>query len=262
VIQPIALLVALALVASGPAPTDPGSSAAPPPPPPPPSTTATPPATPVPTPVQPTTAAPDEPPPPTVTPKPTKPGEAKRVYMPGVRKEEVVLPTAVEPTPVRPTPVLPSGPQPVLPGTDPDERGTVTQPAVTPDERKRRTRRDRQPRVRAEAGVDASPTGRCFAAGERCRAMAITGIAMSAVGLGIVGGGAALLGQPMHPLRDDPTQVKSFRPPGGAMVAIGGAALVAGLVVLAVGVVGHKRDQALRRQAAWWRPRVSVGILW
>jgi hypothetical protein len=93
--------------------------------------------------------------------------------------------------------------------------------------------------------------------------MAIAGIAMAAVGAGIVGGGAALLAQPPEPLRDDPTQVKSLRPPGTAMIAVGSAALVAGIVVLAVGVVAHKRDQSLRRQSAWWRPRVSAfGMAW
>ncbi|MBC8073515.1 MAG: hypothetical protein IAG13_34660 [Deltaproteobacteria bacterium] len=92
--------------------------------------------------------------------------------------------------------------------------------------------------------------------------MAITGIAIAVVGAGIVGGGAAMLAQPPQPLRDDPTQVKSLRPPGIAMVAVGSAALVGGIVLLAVGVVAHKRDQSLRRQAAWWRPRISVGMAW
>ncbi len=257
--QPIASLVALALFASGPAPTSP------PPPPPPAVTPSEAPGTTVPTPVQPSgTTAPEEPPPPTITPKPTQPGTPKRVYMPGARKEEVVMPTAVEPTPVKPTPVLPTGPQPVLPGTDPDDGGTTTtQPPVNDDDSRRRPRRERRPRgVRVEASTDGSPTGRCFAPQERCRSLVITGIALSAVGVGIAGGGAALLAQPLTPLRSDPTQVKSFRPPGAAMVALGGAALVAGIAVIAVAVVGHKRDQSLRRQAAWWRPRFSAGIVW
>lgn len=249
--QPIAVLVALALV---------GAPAAPPPPPP---AAEEPAPSEVPTPVQPTTPpSTDEPPPPTIAPKPTQPGTPKRVYMPGAGKKEVVLPTPVDPTPVKPTPVLPTGPQPVLPGTDPDDNGdTTTQPVVTDEPRTRRPKRDR--RARNTAGSDnGSPTGRCFAPQERCRMLAITGIALAAVGAGIAGGGAALLAQPVTPLRDDPTQVKSFRPPGGAMVGLGGAALVAGIVVLAAGIVGHKRDQALRRQAAWWRPRFSVGIVW
>lgn len=235
----------------------------PPPPPPPAADTAAPePTTPSPvTPTEPTTV-----PDPVIPPPTTKPGTPKRVYMPGTKQEPVVLPTPVEPTPIKPTPVQPSGPQPVLPGTEPDEGKAV---AIVPDDGNdeptpRRRDRRRRDRTRTSPTVDdggSAVSDRCLAPLQRCRTLAITGIALSVTGAALAGGGGALLGQPQTPLREDPTMVKSFRPPGAVMVALGGGLVITGIAVLAAGIVAHRRDASMRRRTALLRSTFGVRVL-
>jgi outer membrane biosynthesis protein TonB len=234
---------------------------APPPPPPaaPPEVTPTP-TTPAPT--SPTTETPDpasptDPtiPPPTTT---TTPGAPKRVYMPGAKKDPVVMPTPVTPTPVKPTPVLPTGPTPILPGTDPN---TEPDPGNATNNQPRARRPKRERRARNTGTDTGDDTGTCFAPQSRCRTFVITGTVLASAGVAIAAAGAVFVSRPMAPLREDPTTVKSFRPPGAVMLAVGGVALVSGIAVLASGLAGNRRDQSMRRKSAWWRPRVSVGVI-
>lgn len=230
-----------------------GTAALEPPPPPVPTPT-----TPVPTPTEPAPAIPD----PTVPPPTATPGTPKRVYMPGTKGEEVVLPTPVDPTSREPTPVQPTGPKPVVGPTD---TGNGTAVKVVPDDTPQPRSRDRRRRRdRAQAGTDDGATGvssRCMAPLQRCRTLALTGIALSVSGAAVAAGGAALLAQPQTPLRDDPTMLKSFRPPGAVLLAVGSGLIITGIAVLAAGIVGHRRDESMRKRSAWWRPRMIVGVL-
>lgn len=251
VMSPVAAVIALSL-AFGPPPP-------PPPPAPEPSTPIE--ATPVePTTPAPTTPAPSEPsiPAPTIPGPTIQPGTPKRVTMPGTKGDPVVMPTPVAPTPVRPTPVLPTGPQPILPGADTD--GPEAKPIQ--DEPQPRQRRKRERRPRGGGATDTAPgsSGACFAPQSRCRTFVLAGVAMSASGLALGAGGAILASRPVTPVREDPTRVTSFRPPGYAMIAVGGGLIIAGVAVLAAGLASHRRDQSMRR-TAWWRPRMSFGVI-
>jgi len=205
---------------------------------------------------------------PTIPPPTTTPGTPKRVYMPGANKDPVVLPTPVAPTPVKPTPVLPTGPTPILPGSDPKEQTDAGGDRDPPPPRTRR-KRERRPRNQPASGPDSGPasgpsdaeSGACMAAQSRCRTFVLTGTVLSSVGVAIAVAGGVLIARPLSPVREDPTTVKSFRPPGGVMLAIGGAALISGIAVLASGIAGNRRDQSMRRNAAWWRPRMGLGVI-
>jgi hypothetical protein len=243
--SPVAAVIALSLAFG------------PPPPPPAPAPT-----TPVePTPVEPTTPTPTEPsiPAPTIPGPTIQPGTPKRVTMPGTKGDPVVLPTPVAPTPVRPTPVLPTGPQPILPGADPD--GPKAKPIQEEPQPRQRRKRERRPRGGA-GSTDTAPSasGACFAPQSRCRTFVLAGVAMSASGLALGTGGAILASRPVTPVREDPTRVTSFRPPGYAMIGVGAGLIIAGVAVLAAGLASHRRDQSMRR-TAWWRPRMSFGVI-
>ncbi len=214
-----------------------------------------------PAPIQPAPIQPAPIPEPTIPPPTSTPGAPKRVTLPG-SKDPVVLPTPVAPTPVKPTPVVPTGPQPIIPGTEPGETtdpgaGTVSPP---PPREPRRSRRARQPRGSGRVDGDTASTGACFAPQSRCRTFVLAGVGMSAAGVAAAAAGAVLISRPVTPIREDPTEVTSYRPPGAVMLAVGGSLLIAGVAVLAAGIVSHRRDQSMRR-TAWWRPRMSFGVI-
>lgn len=241
--SPVATVIALGLALGQP----PATTTPPPPPPVAPEPSGTPTVEPAPT-----------VPPPTIPPPTIQPGTPKRVTMPGTKGEQVVLPTPVAPTPVKPTPVLPTGPQPILPGTDPEARDGG-EPKTTDEPRPRR-RRERRVRSSGSADTGGGNTGKCFAPQSRCRSFVLAGVATAASGLALGIGGAILVTRPVVPLREDPTRITSYRPPGAVMLGLGGGLLIAGVAVLASGLASHRRDQSMRR-TAWWRPRVSVGVL-
>jgi hypothetical protein len=76
--------------------------------------------------------------------------------------------------------------------------------------------------------------------------------------LGAIGGGAALLarGRDVAPDPDDPSRLEGtdFRPGGGALFAVGVAAVITGAVMLFVGV---KKGKEARKSKTALLPRVD-----
>jgi hypothetical protein len=86
-------------------------------------------------------------------------------------------------------------------------------------------------------------------------ALGVGGIVLMGIGVGALGGGAALLarGRDVAPDPGDPSRLEGldFRPGGGALMAVGVAALVTGAVMLFVGV--KKGKEARNRRTALLR---------
>lgn len=68
------------------------------------------------------------------------------------------------------------------------------------------------------------------------------GIGVAALGLVGVGVGAGLLAKKESVLEDDPSQLKDYKPPGAAVLAIGGVALVTGVALIVVDQVKQKKS--------------------
>lgn len=76
--------------------------------------------------------------------------------------------------------------------------------------------------------VDADPQ-------PRWSRMARAGLGIVLSGVAISGAGAALAALPPQPLDHDPLRERYTQPPGYALLAIGGAAVITGIVLLTVG---------------------------
>ena len=74
------------------------------------------------------------------------------------------------------------------------------------------------------------------------------GIGVLAVGVVAAGVGVGLVLAPAQPLESNPLEERHTRPPGFAVLAVGGAALVAGAVLLGLGL---KERKAADRRARW-----------
>jgi hypothetical protein len=112
----------------------------------------------------------------------------------------------------------------------------------------RATASEEEPAPQTVAAPKATqPVGRV-----RIGAFGIGGIVLMAVGVGALGGGAAMLarGRDVSPDPSDPSQLEGldYRPGGGALFAVGVAAVITGAVMLYVGV--KKGKEARNRRAA------------
>lgn len=67
------------------------------------------------------------------------------------------------------------------------------------------------------------------------------GIGVAALGVVGIGVGAGLLAKDPVPLKDDPSQQKTYKAPGGAMLAVGGVALVTGVALIVVDQIKRKK---------------------
>lgn len=74
-------------------------------------------------------------------------------------------------------------------------------------------------------------------------ALGVAGIAVGVVGLAGVGAGIGLLAKGKPPLAGDPSQRKNYVAPGGAVLAVGAAALVAGVALLVVDRTRRERER-------------------
>jgi F0F1-type ATP synthase membrane subunit c/vacuolar-type H+-ATPase subunit K len=70
------------------------------------------------------------------------------------------------------------------------------------------------------------------------------GIGLAVVGLAGVGTGVGLVAKGVEPIAADPSYQRNFRTPGFVALGVGGAALVAGIVVLALDLSQRKRGRA------------------
>lgn len=79
-----------------------------------------------------------------------------------------------------------------------------------------------------------------------CVRLTATGIAFGGLGLAAVVGGGVLIAQPDAPLADDPTKVRSTKPVGTVMVALGAGVLVSSIVMLVASRRSkrHRSDEA------------------
>ena len=70
------------------------------------------------------------------------------------------------------------------------------------------------------------------------------GIGLAVVGLAGVGTGIGLIAKGVEPIADDPAYQRNFAKPGAVALGIGGAALLAGVVVIALDVSKRKRARS------------------
>lgn len=73
--------------------------------------------------------------------------------------------------------------------------------------------------------------------------LGFAGIGLGVVGLGGVGAGVALAVKGFEPIDDQPGQRKNFRTPGNVILAVGGVALIAGVVMIALDVSKRKKQR-------------------
>ncbi len=180
----------------------------------------------------------------------TTPGAPKRTGIPGAPDSPGAtspVPQPVGPTPVVPTPIQPVVPRPVQPETGAPGIG----PATAAGKGKPANRGPAKRNLGSLAGprIDEQPPeggARCFDLGNRCRAMGIGGIVAASLGGAGVVAGIALVAVRPKPLLDDPSRMHTTRPPGAAVLAVGGALLATGIALIVVGLVKHRRDRGVQ----------------
>ncbi|WP_172305409.1 hypothetical protein [Pseudenhygromyxa sp. WMMC2535] len=103
----------------------------------------------------------------------------------------------------------------------------------------------------AEAGGDGAEGDGGREGGEEVEAigpLGFAGIGVGVIGLAGVGAGAGLLVKGIEEIPERPIDSRDYRPGGYAALAVGGAALVAGVVMIAIDV--SKRKKARSRESA------------
>jgi hypothetical protein len=88
--------------------------------------------------------------------------------------------------------------------------------------------------------------------------LGFAGIGLGVVGLGGVGAGVALMVKGVEPIPNEGGQFKNYRTPGTIVLAVGGAALVAGVVMIALDV--SKRKKQRRAQAGARVQWIGAGL--
>jgi hypothetical protein len=73
--------------------------------------------------------------------------------------------------------------------------------------------------------------------------LGFAGIGLGVVGLGGVGAGVALAVKGFEPIDDQPGQRTNYRTPGNVILAVGGVALIAGVVMIALDVSKRKKQR-------------------
>lgn len=115
------------------------------------------------------------------------------------------------------------------------------------------------PRRTEEADVDRGAPPRCREA-PRCVRLTAIGTSFGVLGLGAAVTGAVLLARPDQPLDDDPTKVRSTRPVGTVLVALGAGVLVSSVVMLVAAHRGRNdRATSSKTRSARARPTAIPG---
>lgn len=94
-----------------------------------------------------------------------------------------------------------------------------------------------------EGGEDEGPED---GGGEPVKAigpLGFAGIGLGVVGLGGIGAGVALVVKGVEPIPNEGGQFKNYRTPGNVILAVGGAALIAGVVMIALDVSKRKKQR-------------------
>jgi len=92
-----------------------------------------------------------------------------------------------------------------------------------------------------------SPTDDARPSHRPLRPMAKAGIGTLAAGVAVMIVGAGLAAAPPKPLEDDPTQERYTQPPGYALLGVGSAAIVTGVVLI---VLGTRKPAAVSRRVS------------
>jgi hypothetical protein len=80
--------------------------------------------------------------------------------------------------------------------------------------------------------------------------LGIAGVGVGVLGLAGVGVGVAFAVRGFEPLDENQLDLKDYRTPGNVVLAIGGAALIAGVVMIAVDVSKRKKSRGKSKSAA------------
>jgi hypothetical protein len=80
--------------------------------------------------------------------------------------------------------------------------------------------------------------------------LGFAGIGLGVLGLGGVGAGVALAVKGIEPIPNQAPDTKNYRTPGNVILAVGGAALIAGVVMIALDVSKRKKQRKAQRDAA------------
>lgn len=88
--------------------------------------------------------------------------------------------------------------------------------------------------------------------------LGFAGIGLGVLGLGAVGAGVAFVIKGVEPIPNGGNQVKNFQTPGSVILGVGGAALLAGVVMIALDV--SKRKKQRRAQAGTRVQWTGVGL--
>ncbi|MFV8753225.1 hypothetical protein ACNOYE_21975 [Nannocystaceae bacterium ST9] len=82
--------------------------------------------------------------------------------------------------------------------------------------------------------------------------LGFAGIGLGVVGLGGVGAGVALAVKGFVPIANEAGQFKDYRTPGNVILAVGGAALIAGVVMIAIDVSKRKNQRKAAGARVQW----------